>query len=264
LAIKEKAPYEKYKGLDIPQCLVEWIKVFGVKTLDLDLIKFIHNELHLIGKGNNNLLISWQETVVKLLEYVLNNGTPLEQLLPRLNTFKEENEQAMNSEKALLVLHSLIADITKRVSDVHWPEQTSFGELIGRLSEQRIKGQNVFILRFCNHLNLTESMLYIKDLYWSNFQFSNLSGCLLPMANLTEANLTEAHLRRARLRGADLRGADLMGADLTGADLRGADLERADLMGADLTIADLRGTYLAGADLTEADLTGANTRGAIR
>jgi hypothetical protein len=44
---------------------------------------------------------------------------PLEDLKPRPNTFKEENEQAINSEKALLVIHSLIADITNIVSGVH-------------------------------------------------------------------------------------------------------------------------------------------------
>jgi hypothetical protein len=91
LAIKETEPY-KPNGWTIPECLVEWIKVFGVKTLDHDLIKFIDDELKLVGKENNDLLILWQKTVVKLLEYVLNNGMPLEDLKPRPNTFKEENE----------------------------------------------------------------------------------------------------------------------------------------------------------------------------
>ncbi|GHT85191.1 hypothetical protein FACS1894137_09160 [Spirochaetia bacterium] len=256
LVIKEKEPYLP-GGWTIPECLVEWIKVFGLKTLDFDLIKFIRNELQLVRENDNDLLILWQETVVKLLEYVLNNGTPLEKLHPRLNTFKEENEQAINSEKALLVMHSLIAYITNRVSEVHWPERTSFGEFIGRLTGQRIDS-DVFILKFCNHLDIDSLILHSKDLSNSNFYSSNLRKCELHTVNLEGANLDYAHLEGANLKRANLGIANLNGAHLEEANLKEAHLEEANLKGANLKGANLDYANLEYAHLEIAHLEGAN------
>ncbi|MDR0864162.1 MAG: pentapeptide repeat-containing protein [Candidatus Symbiothrix sp.] len=240
-------------------CLVEWIQVFGVKTLDFDLIKFISNELKLVGKMNFSLLISWQKTVVKLLEYVLNKGMPIEKLEKR-NTFKEENKQAMNSEKALLVIHSVIAEITNIVSKVEWPDkEISFGEFIGRLSGQR-KEDNVFILKFCNHLDLSTSILHVKDLYKSNFQLSNLRYCDLTLASLEGADLREADLREANLKGAHLKKAHLEKAHLEKTYLRGANLEGAYLREANLREANLENANLENANLASAHLERANLK----
>ncbi|MCL1933302.1 MAG: pentapeptide repeat-containing protein [Candidatus Azobacteroides sp.] len=238
------------KGWNIYGCLVKWLEVFGLQVPDEDLVKYIRNELALIKKekGGEGLLNAWQNTVVKLWEHVLEKGMPIEQLPLRPPTFKEENEQAVKAEKALLILHGLIADITDRVSDIHWPQPTSFGEFIGRLVGQRTEGGgDIFILRFCNHLNLNNAVLLLKDL------------CNV---NLVKSKLWDANLWDANLRGANLCRADLCGADLVGANLRRANLCRANLRGANLIGANLIGADLHGAELYGANLVGANLNGA--
>lgn len=236
LSINEKDRAHK-EGWDIYGCLVEWLKVFGLQVPDEDLVKYIWNELKL---RETNILNAWQDAVVKLWEHVLDKGMPMEQLPLRSQTLtlKEENEQAIKAEKALLILHGLIADITGRISDIQWPQPYSFSEFIGRLAGQRTY-QKIFILQFCNHLNLNKAILRAKD--------------------LCEVNLTKAYLEEANLRKADLRGAHyLRGADLRNADSRNADLRNADLREADLSGANLRGANLSGADLRGANLRGAN------
>ena len=250
----EKDIYRQ-KGKNIKQCLVEWIKIFGIKNLDNDLIKFICNELRLTEKKGNGKLEKEQKTIIKLLEYMLVNGMPLEEL--RLNTYKESNEQAINSERALLVIHSLISSITDIVSDVQWPNHSSFGTLLNRLTVQRA-GPISFILRYINHLNLKYTILYYKDLYRANFRCSDLSHSYLYYAILRGAILENANLRGAILENANLKGVILKGAILKGAILRGAILENANLENANL-----RGAILKGAILDGAILEGANLEGAI-
>ena len=223
------------RGWDVCTCLVEWLEVFGLQVPDRDLVKYIRSELWLIkkGEGGENILNAWQNTVVKLWEHVLEEGMPVERLPLRPPTFKKENEQAIKAEKALLILHSLIADITDRVSDIQWPRPDSFGEFIGRLMGQRTSYYD-FILEFCNHLNLNHSVLFMKDLHGVNLKKSYLSVAKLSEAKLSEANLSSA----------DLSSADLNGAKLSEANLSDTDLSRADLSNAILCDADLRGSNL--------------------
>ena len=252
------------KGWNIEECLLEWVKIFGQKTLDYDIIRFIQNEFAIINANKPDELPALQELIVKLLNHVLLYGMPLEKLYPRLKTFKEENEQAINAERAVLIMHSLIAEITWKVSDIEWNQDTAFGNLLNRLVEQRVNASS-FMLQFLNHLNLSDLKLDIKDLYNSNLAFSNLQQTNLWLANLRGAYLIGANLRRADLEradliGANLRNANLRNANLEGAKLRGADLERADLGGADLERANLERANLREADLREADLREADLR----
>lgn len=243
----------KRKGWSTENCLIEWIRIFGSKVPDYDLIRFISNELMLIEKKQPSSLKVLQETIIKLFTYVLYNGMPLEKLFPRLDTFKEENDFAINSEKAILVMHSLIADITNEVSNIKWPSNTSFGEFLSRQTGQRT-GPNIYILGFCNHLNLRSSVLYLKDLYRSNFKSSQLDNAELYLAILEEvnfqgANLIGADLHNVNLKDANLSKTNLKGADLNEANLKGANLQGANLQGANLHLANLQGADLQGADL---------------
>ncbi|KAA6335219.1 Secreted effector protein PipB2 [termite gut metagenome] len=242
LTIKEKAPH-KPGGWDMKQCLVEWIKIFGIKTLDPDIIKFIQSKIQIIGRESKDNLITWQETVVKLWEHVLKESMPMENLNPRPTTFKEENEQGINSEKALLIMHSLIANITNKVSDVAWIDNTSFSDFITRLVGQR-KQEEFFVGYYCNHLNLRLSNLSRSNLWGANFYSSdlreaylvgvnlagaNLNGANLKMAHLKGANLEEAHLERAYLKRAHLKGAHLKGAHLEKVQKKWIDQNKVDI-----------------------------------
>ena len=242
------------EGWGVKECLTEWIKIFGPKELDWDLLKFISNEIKTIHEDNKDELKVVQETVIQMMNYMLKNGMPMETIVSSQGTRQPyfiENLQAINSEKALLILLSTIADVTGEISQIVWPSRTAFGELISRLQGQRTGPEN-FILRFLNQLNLENMILIIKDFYNSNFNRTNLSRVKLTFANLIRALLVEATLR-----GADLSRADLRRAYLKDANLREANLRSADLSGADLDGADLSGADLSGAKVTKEQLKNA-------
>ena len=126
----------------------------------------------------------------------------MQNLNPR-PSFKIENEQAINSEKALLIVLSIISQITKIISNIEWPNIKSFGDWVSRLAGQR-QCPNIFILNYFDHLNISNCVLDIKDFYNTNLEYS-----ILTKSSLLYINLMEADLRGAHLAGADLEGADL-------------------------------------------------------
>lgn len=252
------------EGWGDKECLTEWIKLFGPKELDWDLLKFIDNEMAALGKKDKDEVKDLQATAIRLMNYMLKNGMPMETVHNAQGTrypYFIENIQAINAEKALLILLSTIAHITGEISNIAWPSETSFGELISRLQGQRTGPEN-FIFKFLNQLNLENAVLLLKDFLWAHFRKTNLSKASLNLANLWGADLRGADLNRAALRQAVLRDVNLRDANLRGADLRGADLKGSDLRGASLSEANLMGADLSGADLSGADLRGANLRGA--
>ena len=210
------------EGWGDKECLTEWIKLFGPKELDWDLLKFIENEMKALGQNDEGEVKGLQATVIRLMNHMLKNGMPMETVVSSQGArypYFIENLQAINAEKALLIMLSIIAEITGEISNIEWPSRTAFGELISRLQGQRTGGKN-FILAFLNRLNLENAILLIKDFFLANFRESNLRKADLQLDNLWGANLSGTDLSGADLSGADLRGADLIGADLSGADLR--------------------------------------------
>jgi len=249
------------EGWDVKECLTQWIKIFGPKELDWDLVKFISNEIKGLYENNKDELKDIQETVIQLMNYMLKNGMPMETIVSSQGTrypYFIENIQAINSEKALLIILSTISDTTGEISQIAWPGNTAFGELISRLHGQRVGAEN-FILRFLNKLNLENAILDIKDFYGANLEETNFRGAKIQLANLWGASLSESNLNGANLYGANLYGANLSGADLSGANLGNADLSRADLSGADLRGADLRGAEVTKEQLKEAKIDEATT-----
>ena len=271
LSKNEKDPLKR-EGWSIEKCLLEWIKLFGIKIPDWDLIKFIRNEFGIIYNKDNELIESLQKTVVKLLNYSMNKGLPVEKIHPRLNYFKNEVEIAINSEKTFLIVHSILANYTQVMSSPEFNSNTSFGELISRIFHQR-QTDDEFILNFFDYLNFDKQTLFSRDFYFANLKntslqfvpltFSNFKYGKLQKSNLTHAylnicNLQDAHLEDTILSNADLYDSNLANAFLSNAILTGARLTNAILTDADLTDADLTNADLTDADLTRADLTGAN------
>ncbi len=263
-------------GWNVKKCLVEWIKIFGNKELDYDLMRFISNEIHLQKDKDSVSLIDMQETIIKLLNHVLHHGMPIENLTPRPETYKMENEFALNAEKALLILHSIIAEVTNKVMDINWPHYSSFGELIGRLQSQGI-GYSIFVLRSCNHLKIEGGELFASSLFevnlnssilpYSDLSYANLTGADLIETNFSESMLSFSILKGANLKGANLEETDMEEVNLDGANLDGANLQNADLQRANMRYASLREVNLQGANLLgvifeETDLRGANLEGA--
>jgi hypothetical protein len=229
---KNRLEREKHfdEGWSIKDCLTQWIKIFGPKVLDWDLLKFIANEIKAIHEKNKNDLIDMQETVIQMMNHMLKNGMPMENLDGPRQSYFVENAQAINSEKALLIILSTISSNTGKISKITWPTESAFGELISRLQGQRTRGEN-FILRFLNNLHLENAILDLKDFFEANFRETNLKNASLPLAILREANLSIADLSGAYLIGADLRGAVLSGVDLSGAKITKKQLEHAKIDG---------------------------------
>lgn len=237
------------EGWTAPEALSQWLMLFGPKDLDLDIIKFIRNEMAL---RDNETLQHIQQTLVKLINHTLRHEMPVERHYSGLTTYKEAYNYAINSEKALLVVHSLVAQQTNTVSAIDWPTEYSCSEWLSKLEAL---STNDNTLRFLNHLNLNNSCLYIKGLINCNLSYSSLIESDLSWSNLILANLQNTNLTRANLTRANLTDTNLTDADLTD-----ADLTRANLNGANLNDANLNSANLTDANLTNADLTGAKFR----
>jgi len=125
--------------------------------------------------------------------------------------------------------------------------------------------------------NLQGANLNMADFEASHFWYSNLAeanmndaylkGTDFWHANLENADFSNACLKAANLSETTLEGAKFIKADLEGADfgeaiLKGARMEASNLRNAILVNADLQGANLVDADLHGALLIGANLRGA--
>lgn len=269
------------EGWNVKKCLTEWTKLFGPKSLDKDLIHFIRNEISIAFRLGPDKLKNTQQTIIKLINHVLKDGMPLEEIVPRPSYFFE-CELSINAEKALLIVLSCIADFTSQVSAVTWPSLTSFGEWIGKLGGQR-ESPYMLILEHLNNLNLDKCILHIKDLYranlrrcsfryaslilsnlcFANLYEANLEGAILISVNLENAFLDKANLKNAILTGANLKNATLASSNLERASLEGVNLLEANLRKSNLLEANLEGASLMLANLQESNLKGTNLEGSI-
>jgi uncharacterized protein YjbI with pentapeptide repeats len=190
----------------------------------------------------------WQKVLCHLIEVVLVNGMPMEDLIVKRNlNFHSAMQQARNAEEALLAVLNACARVTQEISTIKWPSPEAFAAWISRLQGQRTGVDNVLVFECLSLLNLQGCFLYYKNFFKAELIAEN--AYRFRTANLEGANLRGANLVRANLEGANLRGANLRGANLRGANLRGANLERANLRGANLRGANLKGTILEGKDI---------------
>ncbi len=193
------------EGWNIKDCLHEWIKIFGPREIDKDLHKFIGNEVELEFKQDKDNVRAIQQTLIQLIDHMLRRGMPLEMLADR-PAYSIENRQAINCEKALLIMLGTVSGFTQEISHIAWPSDTAFGELLSRLQGQRTS-PDVFILEFLHFLDIKRSVLHLKDLFVANFRGSNLSASQLTLSNLSVANLGGADLRYCKLTKKQLKEA---------------------------------------------------------
>ncbi|MDH5682722.1 MAG: pentapeptide repeat-containing protein [Spirochaetota bacterium] len=238
-------------GWNSVDCLKKWVELSGSTALDWALYRFLGNE---ITQKDQNSLEKWQGMFCQLIGYMLRNGMPMEQC--QLENYHEMSRQARNAEEGLLVVLSLCARETKKLSQIGWPSNTSFGEWLSRLVEQRkIK---LLCLEALICLDLSLAFLYNANLRDANLVDANLSSAILISAILISANLISAKLMEADLSYANLSSANLISANLSDADLSDADLSSAILISADLSSANLSSANLSDAYLSDAYLSDAN------
>ena len=244
-------------GWDERDALIHWARLCGPVAMDQYLHAFIANEVRLQHRPRSSSdAEQWQETLSRLIGFMLRHGTPMESIAPR-PAFQEEVRRARNAEESLLAVLNACAWVTRKCSNIDWPSREAFGEWLSRLQGQRANASNALAFRCLSWLNLEDSILYVKDLLAADLQYTNLKN-----AKLTYVNFARANLHRANLKGTILRQAELKRANLGGANLGGANLEGTILIGANLAGANLEGAHLEGVHLTGTNLRGANLKGA--
>jgi uncharacterized protein YjbI with pentapeptide repeats len=245
--------------------LVEWLEVFGPTAISHDLLPYLRKEVALRDADDPGLARRWQLALIELIEQVLREGSPCEEIRPPLR-FIDMCSWARNAEEALLVLLSCCSDTTEEISKIDWPERTSFGSWIRRLRDQpddglarrTIVGMSLTRLDLSNlalgsaellHTNLAHSVLSQANLDCANLAYTNLAHANLAHANLDYANLTFTILDSVNLAHASLGYANLAHAALDYANLTHTNLTHANLDYVSLTY-----THLDHADMTSAIL----------
>ena len=250
-------------GWDEVTALVEWIKICGRSAMDFYLLGFVRREIAL---KKSEVLKKWQDIFCELIGFLLKNGTPMEKLVPRLKTFRDDIEQSRNAEESLLALANSCAYTSKQLLNIAFPNNQSLSVWLIKLLQNSKKTEVITpdLLSFldANMANLRFQFLWGVNLHGAYFQGANLQDTILQNANLQRANLYRANLHRTNLQGAELHHAILEGAILTNANLKraifyGAFLENANLQDANLQYANLNHANLDGARLAGANFSGA-------
>ena len=249
LQVQEK---EFDKGWDEKYALTHWVTVCGMTQTDFYLSEFISREITMYKVED---VQQWQLTLCHLIEFMLDNGMPMEKLNPR-PSYREEFRQSRNAEQLLLVSLNHCANYTNKISNIDWKHDYIFHQWLKNLqnsfrSNKLPNRRNipVMIVCFLNYLNLEKADLFSAHLISANLCNANLKKAELNYASLTDANLYEANLEEAYLENTDLEGAKLGGASLKGANLENANLQKANLCGANLNNANLKGVKLEGAQV---------------
>jgi adenylate kinase family enzyme len=186
------------EGRDRKSSLKKILELLGVMPIDNYLYSFISNEIKL---SNYDEVVVLQKTIISLIEFVLFNGMPVEQLTPRPD-FKKEMNYYRNSLLSLFIFLKVSSDTTKEKSTIKWPTTTALGEIISLLNPQKsdkrrfsmydefepIKPANRFL-----SINTCLTNLVIKD-------------CYLASSDLTYADFSGSHLTNVVVAGCDLFG----------------------------------------------------------
>lgn len=205
-------------GFDEQQSLGRWVDLCGPSEITHELQRFLKQEAATYGL---DIVKSWQTTCVRLINHLLRHGMPMEKLSP-LPTFRELDRQARNAEESLLALLNACAERTRTTSEINWPEPTSFGAWLARLSPQREGPLNRAAYTSLSLMDISKQHIDIHDFYKANLTRVEARHLLARFTSLMFANLREANLGEANLRGANLSEANLRGAIHTGAELEGA------------------------------------------
>ena len=241
------------QGWDEKEALKYWVQLCGPSAMTGYLLDFIRNEIQLRSVDE---ISSWQQFLIRLFNYMLRHGMPMEQT--GVTPFSQAMFQSRNAEESLLAVLNACAQRTEQISAINPPSPTAFGAWFKRIQGQRTGAESAMAAQCLSYLDLSRSVLFAADLWRANLTSSKLNSVVASYANLREAFLTGADLTFALLVSANLGSADLGGVHLESANLRGAYLGSANLRGANLRDASLRG-----ANLKHAKLEGANLEGAL-
>ncbi len=194
--------------LDEEGALREWLEITGPQEADYYLGNFIERE---IRQADLEVVSDWQVFLARLINHCVNFGVPTHLMNPRPMLI-EEIRQASNAQLTLLMCHSYCGVITKAVSTIDWPDETSAGTWIMRMCGQR---DNAYI--------------GVPEL-----SFLNFDGCCFMGQFWDGANLTASSFRKANLYGASLEYAFMQGCDFSDTFINVVNFDGTNLLGARL------------------------------
>jgi hypothetical protein len=239
------------EGWDFREALQRWILLCSETAIDEYLFSFICDEIQISCTEAS----CWQETLCRLMEFILKQGLPMERIAPR-TSFQNESRKARNAEESLLIVLNACARSTRVVSRIRWPDELSFGNWLARICGQR-RFTSSQVVKCLSYLDLQSCVLITKDLWHGNLESSDLR----------RAALVGADCRYANFKNADLRGVNLVYGNFIGAKFESARLggpnanDRADFVVAYRhTLGDEK-CYLYQASFKKADLEGVSFAG---
>jgi uncharacterized protein YjbI with pentapeptide repeats len=192
------------EGIDIKEALEKWINIFAISNLDTYLLNFITGEL----QEDNIKKYSLQQSIIRMINYYLSNGVPLERIQPRPN-YSVEYDYARRVEESLFIMLCKCAELTEEISHINWPSKRAFGDVVSRVVSQRQFEHSVF-LDHLKYLDLKDLVLTNQHFWHANFSFSDL----------TDVNLVGADLRYSIFFRATLINCNMIYANLNGIDFR--------------------------------------------
>ncbi|MEQ9359700.1 pentapeptide repeat-containing protein [Coleofasciculus chthonoplastes] len=247
------------KGCDEREALITWATLCGLSAMDEYLFQFVCDEMRLQDLSE---VRDWQNTLCRLIEFMLRHGMPMEGLNPRQN-FQEEMRQARNAEEALLAVLNACARVTREISEINWLLPGSFAIWISRLQRNRLFLEKVLATKCLSFLKIDECFLFHTQLFEANFNNTSFKAAALWGANIYGINFTKATLEKADLEEVNLQRVNLSEANLKSASMSRANLQQVNLSEANLSRVNFENATLRQVNLSKANLQNANLDGVI-
>ena len=191
-------------GIDEAEASYRWMNICGQTALDSYLLDFVRRELL---KHGGKRALELQQSLSNLLSATLKTGWPA-QRFPKLG-FLEQQSYARNAEESLLACLNACSLVSREITLLKWPSETSAGEMIKRLQGQRKGPSNRTIMSCLSFTNFNGQCLDMADLYRAEMHHSSFIGANLHYATLLEANLWRCTFSGAKLYGSNLSSAVL-------------------------------------------------------
>jgi len=194
-------------GIDEKDALHRWLNICGKTALDSYLLDFIRREIAFRSADRASTL---QNSLCILFDAALRSAWPVERIT-KLN-FVEQQSYIRNAEETLLACLNACALVSKKVSNVRWPSDTSLGEMVSRLQGQRKGPRNRPVMSCLSFLNYDDQCLDMADLYKaemhnSSFARTDLYFTMLMSANLEKSSFENSNIDRANIDSAVLKEA---------------------------------------------------------
>lgn len=196
-------------GIDEQDALHRWLIICGRTPLDSYLLEFIRREL---AFRKPDEAASLQKALSRMLENALGSGWPV-QRIEKLS-FAEQQSYVRNSEETLLACLNACALVSREITLLRWPSETSAGEMIARLQGQRKGPPNRPVMNCLSYMNFDGQYLDIADLYKAKMHHSSFMHAHLNYAMMMGSDLTRAIFETAQMEGVNLSSCNLSEARL--------------------------------------------------